>query len=177
MAVRQLRIAVSLLVCTVLLFTTQVSSRNQNHELDKKDGPAPLLFRLVILKPSICERDHLDLEIELRTVSAGRVLIDPTDVLYQITFDRKGGGKGTTNDNLRSPKIEQFVSLQPGESYRKKIAYPFSDSFLSTEGVYRMSLSYGQFAPPSASFADLYRGVVDSNVVLFEVRDCSNGND
>ena len=143
---------------------------------EKNENKAPLRFRIILPEPSVCAKTHLDLEIELQNTSTHAILIDPKGLLYQLSFDADNGGKAVTNDPGPNSKPGPFVTLAPGESYIKAMPYRLDDALFSSAGIYRVQLKYGQFSPPSAGSQDLYTGSVDSNVALFELRECRAAN-
>ncbi|MGA9248349.1 MAG: hypothetical protein WA713_20695 [Candidatus Acidiferrales bacterium] len=169
------RLALTFL-CASLLAAIQLSSQTRNRKPEEAQARPPLLLRLVISDPTVCVQGNLDLEIELRNISPQRVSVNPKHILYQITFDRDGGARSTTSEDFWKPKVPQMVSLEPGASYRTTVKYKLDDPFFLVAGIYRTHIAYGQFSAASPSSPELYTGVVDSNVVLFEVRNCSAEN-
>jgi hypothetical protein len=131
----------------------------------------------MVLKPSVCPKESLTLELELRNISSHRVLIDRTRLLYQISILGEGHGAASTGDRMGRPTKDEMVALEPGESYRKTLSYPLRESaFTETGRAHSIQVTYGQFFNPSPKFPELFKGVVESNQVLFEIIYCENAN-
>jgi hypothetical protein len=131
----------------------------------------PLRYRTIVSEPSVCMNDSISLELELENTSDHRVLVNPAVLLHRIDISREGGAIQPTGDSIGKISPEQFVALEPGQSYRKTRPYLLKDKFFTT-GLYSIRLTYGQFADPSSEFPDLYKGIAESNAVLFEIKDC-----
>jgi hypothetical protein len=113
----------------------------------------------------------MSLELELENTSSHRVLLDPTALLYSVNISRTGGSIVPTGDRMGKITPDQLVALEAGSSYRKTVSYPLQGKFFSV-GLYSIHATYGQFADFSPKVPDLYIGVVESNRVLFEIKDC-----
>ncbi len=96
---------------------------------------------------------------------------DRHGLTYQVVVTGDGRGTSTVADLLRKPLSSELVTLSPGQSYRKTVRYPINRDNLPP-GVYGIQLTYGQFVAPSSTFPDLFRGTIDSNVVLFQILEC-----
>jgi hypothetical protein len=131
----------------------------------------PLRYRFIVSEPSVCRNDGISLELELENTSSHRVLIDPTALLYSVSISRAGGALVPTGDRMGKITPDQLVALEAGRSYRKTISYPLQGKFFSV-GLYSIHATYGQFEEFSPKVPDLYTGVVESNKVLFEIKDC-----
>lgn len=164
----------SVLMIAAVLISLAIATAAHSRRQIEAPVSAPLKLRIIISDPDVCIKQKLNLEIELQNVSEKQVLIDPKGVFYQLSFSSKTGAMGSTHDSGYSDEAVQYVSLQPGESYRKQIPYSVNAPFFSAPGLYRVQISYGQFNDPSTTSQGLYRGVAVSNVVLFEIADCSN---
>jgi len=162
-------------ISLLLLVFPCISAHSQNTPAERNEA-VPLRLRLIVSEPSVCAKASISLELELQNVSAHRVMVDPKGLFYQVDFSSQHGGKGATHEAWGRAKSVGFIALAPGESYRKSVPYSLDDGFFSSAGIYTVELSYGQFVQPSAGLPDLYRGAIDSNAVLFEVRDCSNSS-
>jgi hypothetical protein len=160
-----------LLACLQVPLLCQITNTPVAHEA------APLRYRIIVSKPSVCEKQNIDLDLELENASDHKVLIDPAGLLYQVTISGAGRGNSSVADRLKPPKPAEYVVLAPGDSYRKTLPYPLGETDLSShEGIYTIRLSYGQFAAPSSKLPNLYRGSVESNEALFEIKVCSDDN-
>lgn len=133
----------------------------------------PLRYRLIVSEPTVCRSEGISLEIELENTSSQGVLIDPTALLYSVSISRAGGALVPTGDRMGKITPDQLVALEPGRSYRKTTSYPLKSKFFSV-GLYSIHVTYGQFADFSPKVPDLYIGVVESNRVLFEIKDCGD---
>jgi len=131
----------------------------------------PLRYRLIVSEPTVCRNEGISLELELENTSSHRVLIDPTGLLYSVSMSRVGGALVPTGDRMGKITPDQLVALEGGSSYRKTISYPLRGKFFLV-GLYTIYVTYGQFADFSSKAPDLYIGVVESNRVLFEIKDC-----
>jgi hypothetical protein len=166
-----------ILLCLIIFACVPLPSVCQKARTEGASDKAPLRYRLVVLKPSVCPKESLTLELELRNTSRHRVLIDRTGLLYQVSILGERHGEGSTGDRFGEPTKDEVVALEPGESYRRTISYPLRDSaFSETERVHSIRVTYGQFFKPSPKFPELFKGVVESNKVLFEVTYCENAN-
>ena len=134
----------------------------------------PLRYRLIVSRSSVCPNEAITLELELENVSNHKVLIDPRGLLHNVDISRTGGAIVPRGDVMGKITQDQVVALGPGKSFRKTLVYPLQDSFFTVMGLYSIKVTYGQFAHPSPALRDLYIGVVESNVVLFEIRDCED---
>ena len=131
----------------------------------------PLGYRLIVSEPTVCRNEGISLELELENTSSHRVLIDPTALLYSVSISRAGGALVPTGDRMGKITPDRLVTLEAGSSYKKTISYPLQGKFFSV-GLYSLHVTYGQFAEFSPKVPDLYIGVVKSNRVLFEIKDC-----
>jgi hypothetical protein len=172
------RKCVSLLLSVPLVFTAwaQVWPQGPAKAVARKEPP--LRYRIIASKPSVCLAQGLNLELELENTSAHKVTIDRHGLFYQVglsgvSFSGEGRVKSWTGDDMKKPLPDQFVTLEPGQSYRKTVPYDLK-SFDSSPGVYRIQATYGQFMHASPAVPDLFRGTVDSNEILFEVLDCDS---
>jgi len=141
---------------------------NEKVEPEKK----PLRYRLIVLKPTVCLNEGIELELELENTATRNILIDPRALLHTVNISRDGGAIVPTGDLWGKVPRDQLVALKPGESYRKTIMYSLKNTFFSVTGIYTIRVSYGQFADLSHELPNLYKGAVDSNAVLFEINDC-----
>ena len=138
---------------------------------------APLRYRLIVLKPSVCPKESLTLELELRNISSHRVLIDRNGLLYQVSILGEGHGVLSTGDRMGEPTKDEIAALEPGESYRRSMSYPLREPAISENAsVYSIKVTYGQFFNPSPRYPELFKGVIKSNEVLFETTPCENAN-
>lgn len=133
----------------------------------------PLRYRLIVSEPTVCRNEGISLELELENTSSHRVLIDPTALLYSVSISRAGGALSPTGDRMGKITPDQLVALEGGSSYRKTISYPLQGKFFLV-GLYSIHVTYGQFADFSPKVPDVYIGVVESNRVLFEIKDCGD---
>ena len=131
----------------------------------------PLRYRLIVSEPTVCRNEGINLELELENTSSHRVLIDSTALLYSVSVSRAGGALVPTGDRMGKITPDQLVALEGGGSYRKTISYPLQGKFFSV-GLYSIHVTYGQFVDFSPKVPDLYIGAVESNRVLFEIKDC-----
>jgi hypothetical protein len=130
-----------------------------------------LRYRLIVSEPSVCRNEGLSLELELENTSSHRVLIDPTALLYSVNISRARANIIPTGDRMVKITPDQLIALEASGSYRKTIPYLLQGKFLLV-GLYSIQVTYGQFAQFSPTVSDLYVGVVESNKVLFEIKDC-----
>jgi hypothetical protein len=156
----------SLIACVKAGPASQTGDSTTAHE--KK----PLRYRLIALEPSVCLDQSIDLEFELENTSNRKVLIDPRALLTSVMIFHEVGARVTRADLWGKIPGDQMVSLEPGKYYRKTTSYPLHDKFFSAAGVYSIQATYGQFGHVSPELPDLYRGYVESNTVLFELREC-----
>ena len=131
----------------------------------------PLRYRVIVSEPTVCRNESISLELELENTSSHKVLIDPTALLYSVSTSRAGGALGSTGDRMGKITPDQLVALEGGSTYRKTISYPLQGKFFLV-GLYSIRVTYGQFADFSPKVPDLYIGIIESNRVLFEVKDC-----
>ncbi len=132
---------------------------------------APVTFRVIASEPRVCPQHGLELELELENISNRKIAALPNGLTYQVVVTGDGRGTSTVADLLRKPLSSELVTLSPGQSYRKTVRYPINRDNLPP-GVYGIQLTYGQFVAPSSTFPDLFRGTIDSNVVLFQILEC-----
>jgi hypothetical protein len=160
-------------VSLLLLACMQVSPLGQDTKTQRVEPKPPLRYRLIVSEPSVCFKDDITLELELQNTSDHKVSIDPRVLLYMVDISRDHGATSSTGD-VWGPKVrpDQTVDLAPGQSYRKTTPYSLQRKFFSAAGLYNIEVIYGQFTDPYPELPDLYTGVVDSNKVLFEIKDC-----
>lgn len=156
----------------VLLGGPEEPLQSQNSHTGEAQEKAPLRYRLIVSEPSVCAKEGINLELELENVSSGDVLVDPRELLHTVDISRTGRAIVSRGD-LMAKASSDFIALAPGRSYRKSVAYPLQGSLFSIAGLYNIHVSYGQFEDPSPKVPGLYKGVVQSNTVLFEIKDCS----
>jgi hypothetical protein len=154
-----------------LIFCSQATSLGQAATNTGARERQPLRYRLIVSKPSVCPNESIELELELENASNHRVLIDPRALVHTVSISREGGGVGSTGDFMGKITADQLVALEADRSYRKTISYPLQGKFF-LGGLYSIHVTYGQFAKPSPKLPDLYTGTVESNTVLFEIKDC-----
>jgi hypothetical protein len=159
-------------IITAVLMTIATASIARPYPQSRDFSLPPLKLGVIISNPDACLSKTVKLEIELQNVSDKRVVIDPKGIFYQISFSSRTGAMGSTHDVGNSEEEVQYLSLQPGESFRKQITYPINTHFFSTPGLYRVQIIYGQFKDTPPAALDLYRGAVESNVALFEISEC-----
>jgi hypothetical protein len=140
----------------------------------KRTAPAAsaLRYRVIVSEPVICEGQDLQLELELQNVADYKVAIDRLNLLYQVLITGEGAGKSSTGDNLGKLLPDEIVTLTPNDSYRKIVSYALKRDQLPS-GLYQLQVTYGQFAHLSATYPELFEGLVESNTVLFEITACS----
>jgi len=163
------------IVFSISVATGAVTCGLCEYTIDARDDePASLRYRVVISEPIVCTGAGINLELALQNVSDHRLLIDPAGLTYQITISGESSGSSSVGDPITSLKATKYIALIPGESYRKSIFYPRNKGELfSHEGLYTLRITYGQFALPSPKIANLFRGTVESNSVLFKIKECS----
>jgi hypothetical protein len=148
--------------------------RNVSEEQEKQP---PLKFTAIIQKPTVCSNGFLEFDVELRNISLEDVLVEPRNAFYQMHFTKQNGHKVITGDpGPGSPVLTDYIKLKPGESHRQSRKYGLEGKFFQSPGTYKVVLTYGQFSAPS-SLPNLFRGTIDSNLILFEEKDCTNGRD
>ncbi len=171
-SIRDCKMRCLVLISFLLIACMQAPSLGQSAKTERAEEKAPLRYRLIVSKPTVCAKESINLELELENISNHDVLVDPRALLHTIDISRKGGAVVSTGDPMGQVTPDQFIPLAPGKSYRKNSSYPLQGRFFSAVGLYSIHLTYGQFADPSPKLPDLYIGAVDSNTVLFEINDC-----
>jgi hypothetical protein len=164
------------LVGCVFLVCLQGAPICQSRKTEGTEKKSPLRYRLIVSNPSVCQKDGISLELEIQNTSDHRVTIDRRLLLYQLSISRTGGATGFTGDIITKITQENAVELAPDQSYRKTVPYTLKDRIFSVVGLYTVQVTYGQFADPFPSLPDLYQGVVESNRVLFEIKNCDSNN-
>ena len=159
--------------CFFFLACMQAAPLGQNSRTILAQMEPELRYRLIVLKPSVCQNEGIMLEVELQNTRDHKISINPRVLFHEISISRDGGATSSTGD-LMGPKVrpDQTVDLTAGQSYRKTIQYSLKDKFFSLPGIYSIQVSYGQFTYAYSALPDLYAGVVESNKVLFEIKDC-----
>ena len=166
------KISALLLALLLLIACIKAAPSSQTADSTTVLEKKPLRYRLIALEPSVCMNQSVDLEFELENTSNQKVLIDPRALLTSVTIFHEVGARVTRADLWGNIPRDQLVSLEPGKYYRKTTSYPLHDKFFAAAGVYSIQATYGQFAHVSPEIPDLYRGSIESNTVLFELRDC-----
>lgn len=132
----------------------------------------PLHYKIAVSKTTVCPHEAISLELELQNTSGHKVLIDQSGLVYSVSISRNGGGMGSTGDRMGRITTGQLVSLEAGKSFKRTVPYPLQGDFFSVVGSYRIHVSYGQFSEPSSKLPELFRGVVESNTVEFQIKNC-----
>jgi len=170
--IKRYKKAVLILISLLLPNCFQVLSFSQNVKNGEARENPPLRYRLIVSKPAVCAKEGITLELELQNTTDHRISIDPRGLLHTVEISRPGAGIVPTGDLTMKVTRDQAVGLAPDQSYRKTIRYPLQSSIFSVADVYTIKVTYGQFTDPFPALPDLYKGVVDSNSVLFEIKDC-----
>ncbi len=181
----------SLFVWITLMVVLTLCGRSRSYE-GQNTGDKSVALRIIAPESSVCSgTSSLKVDIYLTNVS-NRVLrvqrsgID--SVHYRVSRPASSGGFGDTggalDDNLDPwPKEEptKAITLQPGESYTTSIKLYLHDDFFRPEGFYRVSVHYDGAVHPSVRAqpgeAELFKGRVDSNWLIFEVEKCGTPAD
>lgn len=166
------RISALLLAILLLVGCIKAAPPSQTLDSDAAHKKKPLQYRLIVLEPHACLNQSINLELELENMANKKVLIDPRALLSSVMVFHGDGALESRADLGGNTPLHQLVSIEPGKSYRKTTSYPLHDKFFSAAGLYSIQVTYGQFAHVSPELPDLYRGYVESNTVLFELRDC-----
>jgi len=161
------------IMLALLIWVCQVAARPETSDRanPRSYQQPPLRYRVVAVQPEICEGKDLDLELELENTSNHTLATDPKALSYQVSITGEGQGSSSVADPLRKPSASQLVTLPPGKSYRTTVRYPLKEARFPL-GIYRIRFTYGQFADESPTLPNLFRGTIDSNVVLFHIIDC-----
>jgi len=166
------RISALLLAVLLPVVCIKASLPSQIADSEAAHKKKPLQYRLIALEPRACLNQTIDLELELENTANQKVLIDPRALLSSVMIFHGDRALESRADRWGKIPLDQFVSLEPGNSYRKTISYSLHDKFFSVAGVYSIQVTYGQFADLSGELPDAYRGYVKSNTVLIELREC-----
>lgn len=166
------RISAFLLAVLLLVACVKAAPTSQTAGSEAAQKKKPLQYRLIALEPRACLNQSINLELELENTANKRVLIDPRALLSSVMIFHADRALESRADLWGSIPIDQLVSIEPGKYYPKTTSYPLHDKFFSAAGVYSIQVTYGQFAHVSPELPDLYRGYVESNTVLFELREC-----
>ena len=139
---------------------------------------APVLFRIVLPRAVMCVGDrHLEVEAELRNISAHPISLSPAGIRAQVSFTNRAC---SLEDSFRSNSIsadpvpgwksDKVVTLAPGASYRHAFKLELDRDFFP-RGVYRVQIGYSAMFGRSRE-ENLFVGSVESNEALFEIDDC-----
>jgi len=155
----------------VLILSPLPSSTLRFQEPSKSKSQEKLRLRILATNPEVCTNGTLKLEIELQNVSHDPVLVDPRGVLYRISLSGDQKSETTVSDpGPGGRRLPDYVTLKPGDSFRRETTLPAANSIFVSEGIYKVRVTYGQFKDDGPS--GLYRGVVESNYVLFRTNEC-----
>jgi hypothetical protein len=164
----------------IALFAAILSLPSTAADQKGKQGTAgDIIFNLTIRQPIVCLRPDAELELALEIKNGGSSTISVEDraAFYMTNFrwivlsdnepERTLNSIGDPMPNLESPP--KMILLKPGESFSKTVNYKLKGDFFSREGIYSMQLTYGAFADKPAN---LFKGSLDSNEVLFQLTEC-----
>lgn len=132
----------------------------------------PLEYRLILKEPTVCSGEALEFEIEVRNISDHPVTIDPPGLLYEVSTRGNHEASGSVSDPMSVAGAAKFVELRPGDAFRKTIAYPMKTSLSNRAGFYHLSTTYASFKDADPEHPALYKGLIRSNEVIFEIKDC-----
>jgi len=166
------RISALLLAVLLPVVCIKASLPSQIADSEAAHKKKPLRYRLIALEPRACLNQTIDLELELENTANQKILIDPQALLSSVMIFQGNRARDSRADLMGKTPRDQFIPLEPGNSYRKTMSYSLHDKFFSVAGVYSIQATYGQFADLSRELPDVYRGYVESNTVLFELREC-----
>lgn len=167
----------SILVVSGLIFVSLPMARPRTAKpAGTSPSEGPLRYRAIALEPKTCQDHDLELELELENTSSRKIAVSPNELTYQVAVTGEERGTSTVADPLRKALPSELKTLSPSESYRRTIRYPLSGNHFPP-GIYEIRLTYGQFADPSSTLPDLFRGTAESNAILFQILECGKGDD
>jgi hypothetical protein len=147
---------------------------------------APLAFRIVATKSTICTRDGLIVEVSLRNISTHPIKVYPQGISAihfetqrpvpnQILPNYEFLDKNAKRADLA--QAEDLITLRSGNSYQYSIS--LKDDFFKTQGSYKLSLEYDSEEGPGrkgrAETQSVFAGHLESNQLIFQVEECDVG--
>ena len=148
------------------------------------EAPLQLRMRVIIPNPSVClDEGSVTFEAELRNEGKRPIAIHPAAIHYGISFVKHLQITDTVKETSVSysevhdmgpmARDQKPVVLEPGSSYVEEFPFRFTEAFFEPNRTYVATLQYGYFASQrTLGSADVFRGSLQSNQVMFEVNDC-----
>jgi len=131
----------------------------------QQDSETPLQLRLLSAKASKTKM-YAEIQAKIINVSHSAIVVDETLVFYQLHF-RKGDDTLTKLGDVGPGYAGRYVVLEPGESFIAKRSIDLSDKFFCSDSEYGLLIKYGQFIQTSYANIEIWRGVVQSNEIIF----------
>lgn len=122
-----------------------------------------------------------ELKVKLKIINNGKssIVIDKNGILYSTKFGRIGKKQpngGTSNGDVRvsiaevaQPYEGNYIMLKPKESFETTHVFRLDDSFFEANRKYTFSASYGQFFRVKFEGNLVWKGVIDSNKINFQM--------
>ncbi|MEZ5306102.1 MAG: hypothetical protein R2684_03035 [Pyrinomonadaceae bacterium] len=154
MLTAQLSLCICLLLCGNLL--------------SQSNGSPPLGVKIALIKAKNSPR-VLTIKAEITNISKEKIIIDKNSIGYATSF-YSGNGSLLLQNEISSAYEGNYLVLSPNESYEEVMKIELTDDFFADEKEYRMSIYYGQFLERSYEDLVIWRGTVESNQILFCLR-------
>jgi hypothetical protein len=145
-----------------------------------KNNSDYLKLRVSLVSPGICIGENLKIRITLINQSDKPIVIDTKSILYRLSFSsvRLISGRVTSSNKTeigdKSPESTgNYIILKPNKSYRIKTFLSLNDDFFQKDSEYNMRIAYGQFSTTFFESMPVWKGVVESDVVVFTLKPCS----
>ena len=165
-----------LLIFTLLFFC--FVGKDFGQSLEKNSDY--LRLRVSLVSPSICLGENLRIRITLINQSDKSIVIDTKSILYRLSFSsiRLISGRVTSSNKTEigdksAESKGNYLMLKPNKSYKIKTTLSLKDDFFEKDGEYNMRIAYGQFSTTFFESLPVWKGVVESDVVVFTLKPCT----
>lgn len=170
-----------LLILTSIFFFTLTANGQEKKETDY------FKFTFSLKQDVLCIGDSTEIFAEITNISNAPMVIDAKELFFMMRFVTLSyqpkedsvisfilfNGMSIASHPPTNFIENDFIILQPNETYKKSLEYKFNNSLFTKTQKYKMQLFYGQYEETKFKDIDVWNGSIESNEVIISIKNCS----